>query len=334
MTYPERINLFLTPKENKQYSVVDLFAGCGGLSLGFEANGFETIGYEMNVDACCSYNINLQGTCYLETLTTATEFPEADVLIGGPPCQPFSVGGNQRGLSDLRNGFPICLEAVRKIKPTIFLFENVRGLMYKNQAYLDLVVDDLEQQNYSVEVKLINAKHFDVPQNRERVFIIGYKNGDFKFPPENNYIVTAGEALREMALQSPVGSKFLTKSMTAYISRYEKASKCTTSRDLHLDRPARTLTCRNLAGSTGDMHRLKLPTGRRRRLTLGEAARLQSFPDWFEFYGNETSKFNQIGNAVPPMMAYHIAKNIRKHLDDTYLKKKKLKKQTRMKSVI
>lgn len=325
MKYAEKVSLLLTPKKKKQYSVVDLFAGCGGLSLGFEANGFETIGYEMNEDACCSYNLNLDGTCYPETLTITTEFPEADVLIGGPPCQPFSVGGNQLGLYDLRNGFPICIEAVRKVKPKIFLFENVRGLMYKNQLYLDYIVEELEKQNYTVEVKLINAKQFDVPQNRERVFIIGHKKKDFSFPAENSYLITAGEALDKMAFDSPKGSKFLNKNMTAYIARYEKASKCTTSRDLHLDRPARTLTCRNLAGSTGDMHRLKLKNGRKRRLTFREAARLQSFPDWFEFYGNETSVFNQIGNAVPPMMSYHIAKNIKKYLDSAHTKKRKLK---------
>src|SRR5690606_23623046 len=77
------------------------------------------------------------------------------------------------------------------------------------------------------------------------------------------------------------------------------------------DRPARTLTCRNLAGATGDMHRVRLQDGRRRRVIVREAARLQSFPDHFEFKGNETQQFNQIGNAVPPMLAYHIAQAIK-----------------------
>lgn len=103
--------------------------------------------------------------------------------------------------------------------------------------------------------------------------------------------------------------------MDTYVAKYEKASKCITPRDLHLDRPARTVTCRNLAGATGDMHRVVLPDGRRRRLTVREGARLQSFPDWFEFEGKEESCYNQIGNAVPPLLAYAIAGSFRKYLN-------------------
>jgi len=119
-----------------------------------------------------------------------------------------------------------------------------------------------------------------------------------------------------MAYEIPPNAKFLTPSMDRYVAIYEKKSKLITPRDLHLDRPARTLTCRNLAGSTADMHRIKLPDGRRRRLRVREAARLQSFPDWFEFLGNETSKFNQVGNAVPPLLAHYLGKRFKKYLDN------------------
>jgi DNA (cytosine-5)-methyltransferase 1 len=95
--------------------------------------------------------------------------------------------------------------------------------------------------------------------------------------------------------------------MDTYVAKYEKASSCINPRDLYADRPARTLTCRNLAGATGDMQRVKLKDGRSRRLLHNEAARLQSFPDWYEFIGNETQRFNQIGNAVPPLLAYQMA---------------------------
>ena len=111
-------------------------------------------------------------------------------------------------------------------------------------------------------------------------------------------------------------SKFLSTKMDRYVKNYEIASRCK-PRDLHLDRPARTLTCRNLAGATSDMHRIKLPDGRRKRLTTREAARLQSFPDWFEFSGNQDSRFNQVGNAVPPLFALALAKKIKRYLDKT-----------------
>jgi DNA (cytosine-5)-methyltransferase 1 len=105
--------------------------------------------------------------------------------------------------------------------------------------------------------------------------------------------------------------------MDTYVAKYELASKCINPRDLQLNKPARTLTCRNLAGATGDMHRVCLPDGRRRRLTVREAARLQSFPDWFEFCGSETSVFNQIGNAVPPMLAFSLAACVRTYLQSS-----------------
>jgi DNA (cytosine-5)-methyltransferase 1 len=129
--------------------------------------------------------------------------------------------------------------------------------------------------------------------------------------------ITSGQALAELATQVHADSKFLTDSMNVYVAKYEKASSCITPRDLHLDRPARTVTCRNLAGATGDMHRVALPDGRRRRLTVREGARLQSFPDWYEFQGSETSCYNQIGNAVPPMLAYHIAASFRAYLQSS-----------------
>ena len=287
-------------------TVLDLFAGCGGLALGFEAHGFKTIGYEMNRDAVATYNHNLQGNCIEHTLTAATNFPHFSVIIGGPPCQPFSVNGHQKGLADSRDGFPIFIEAVRQSHPEIFVIENVRGLLYRNKWYLDEILCEFTRLGYQLSVELLNAAQYGVPQKRKRVFIVGHKGG-FKFPRKVLGEVTAGDALGELVSSIPDDAKFLTSSMDEYVARYEKASQCKTPRDLHMNVPARTLTCRNLAGATGDMMRIRLADGRRRRLTVREAARLQSFPDSFEFIGKETSRFNQIGNAVPPLLAYHIA---------------------------
>lgn len=294
-------------------TVLDLFAGCGGLSLGFEANGFKTIGFEMDANASQTYNHNLLGECITEKLTTETRYPQADIIIGGPPCQPFSVGGKQLGLKDSRDGFPIFISAVKQLDPEIFMFENVRGMLYKNKWYLKEVIDELEKLGYHIDYALLNAVKYEVPQNRERVIVIGSKSR-IKLPKPIHKTITSGDALGNMAFEFDANSKFFTESMDRYVANYEKASKCINPRDLYLDRPARTLTCRNLAGATGDMHRVRLKDGRRRRITVREAARLQSFPDWFEFQGNETSQFNQIGNAVAPNFAYHLAENIKNHI--------------------
>jgi len=326
MKYVDAINKKLVPTRNGGPKTVDLFAGCGGLALGVEAAGFETIGYEINADCTETYNRNLAGTCHNVALTKETPLESCDVIIGGPPCQPFSVRGHQNGLADSRDGFPTFISAVERLRPALFLFENVRGLLYRNGWYLDEVIEQLKALDYVVEKQLVNARHFGVPQNRERLIVVGH-TGDFFWPKPVKYMVTAGEALGELAFQTPPGSKFLTRSMDEYVARYEKASFCTVPRDLHLDRPARTLTCRNLAGATSDMQRIRLPDGRRRRLTVREAARLQSFPDSFEFAGGETSQYNQIGNAVPPLLALHLAERVMAYLESRGVDESRPKKQ-------
>jgi len=312
--YITTINSIFSKKPESGIKVIDLFAGCGGLALGFEAQGFRTHGYEMNADCCASYGKNLVGACEQVHLTPSTPLESVQVIIGGPPCQPFSVGGHQRGLQDSRDGFPVFINAVKKLNPDIWLFENVRGVLYQNKWYFDQIVQALQQLGYIIEYRLLNAVNYGVPQNRERVIVVGHR-GEFEFPVPLSQKVTAGEALEDMLYAIPPESRFLTASMDQYIEKYERASFCINPRDLHLDKPARTLTCRNLAGATGDMQRLRLPDGRRRRLLIREAARLQSFPDWYEFSGTETSIFNQIGNAVPPLFAWHLAGAVRKYLD-------------------
>ncbi|VVB65028.1 Modification methylase MthTI [uncultured archaeon] len=314
--YISEINEVLKPKNGKQ-TVLDLFAGCGGLSLGFEAAEFTSIGMEVDEDCCNTYSKNLRGKCIKEYLTTDSDFPETDVIIGGPPCQPFSVGGEQNGLKDSRDGFPIFVEAIRKIRPKIWLFENVYGLMYRNRWYLEKILANLENLGYTVEQRQLNAVNYGVPQNRERIIVVGHQ-GKFHFPKKLRKYITSGEALGEQALQANPQSKFVTPQMDEYIARYEKASNCAVPRDLCLNKPARTLTCRNLAGRTGDAQRIRLPDGRRRLLTVREAARLQSFPDWFEFLGSERSAFYQIGNAVPPLLAFHLARKVKDFLNSEH----------------
>ena len=304
--YIDYLNNTIRIPEEQPYLAIDMFAGCGGLSLGFEAAGVKTIGYEMVEDCCNSYEKNLRSVCHKEKITTETEFPKVDIVIGGPPCQPFSRRGKQTGKDDERNGFPAFIEAIRKIKPQIWMCENVKGLPEQNKEYFESIMEQFNVLGYEVECRVFQLVRYDVPQNRERLVIVGH-HGGFKFPEPNDYKISAGEALGQLAFEVPENAAFLTPAMDEYIAKYEAASKCKNPRDLHLDRPARTLTCRNLAGATSDMHRIKLPDGRRRRITVREAARLQSFPDWFEFCGSEESQFTQIGNAVPPLFSYALA---------------------------
>lgn len=330
MDFPSSLDAVLKPRFGSGLVAVDLFAGCGGLALGFESSGIETIGYEKDPDACATYRSNLSGHCHQSFLSADTPLPACDILIGGPPCQPFSVGGLQLGLMDSRNGFPAFIGAVQRLRPTLFLFENVRGMLYSNRGYFDEIIKALVACGYHVSYKLLNALDFGVPQKRERLIVVGHSR-PFEFPEPTGELITAGEALRELAFSAPPESKFLTESMDRYVANYERASKCIRPRDLHLNLPARTLTCRNLAGATGDMHRVRLPDGRRRRLLVREAARLQSFPDWFQFSGGETSRYSQIGNAVPPLFAWHLAQAVLKQLGHATDEAWKLPQKTRSK---
>lgn len=291
---------------------LDLFAGCGGLALGFEAAGFDTIGFEMDQDACSTYNGNLSGRCHQLFLKPDLELvPDrhVDIIIGGPPCQPFSVVGSQRGKHDDRDGFPAFLSAMRRYEPKLAIFENVRGMLYRNRNYFELIRAEMRDLGYAVSWRLLNAVNFGVPQNRERLVVVAHRK-EWKFPPPNSAHrqVKVGQALAGLVIPTGEPLRFLTESMDKYVATYEAKSKCINPRDLSMERPSRTVTCRNLAAATADMLRVKMPDGRRRMLTEREGARLQSFPDWFVFSGPESKRFEQIGNAVAPLFAKAIGK--------------------------
>jgi DNA (cytosine-5)-methyltransferase 1 len=202
--------------------VLDLFAGCGGLALGFEAAGLKTAGFEKLGDACNTYNKNLLGECKQVVLGPDQDLVEAaDVIIGGPPCQPFSVSGLQNGKDDSRDGFPAFLSAVERYRPQIVLFENVRGMLYQNKSYFAHIRKTLARLGYLVEWKLLNAVDYGVPQKRERLFVVAHK-GEWSFPEPSRPFAsfTAGDALGDLAFQTPPGTKFWTKSMDKYVANY------------------------------------------------------------------------------------------------------------------
>jgi DNA (cytosine-5)-methyltransferase 1 len=240
---------------------------------------------------------------------------EVDLVIGGPPCQPFSQIGYQRGNRDARDGFPIFLDAVARLRPKVAIIENVRGLLFRNRDYFGQVANELKRLGYQVDARLLNARDYGTPQNRERVVIIGH-HGGWQWPDQVvAEPVTAGHAIGDTAYTIPEDTKFLNESMDRYIAEYERRSACVNPRDLYLDRPSRTLTCRNLGAATSDMQRIKLPDGRRRMLSVREGARLQGFPDWFEFSGTRYEQTEQIGNAVSPLMSLALGRQAMRALE-------------------
>jgi len=307
----------LTASSNSRPMVADLFAGAGGLGLGFESVGFNTVGFESDADATATY-IGHLSNCFLTTLTPETDFrsllPDgADAVIGGPPCQPYSRAGLKSGPADPRDGVPTFMNAVRSLEPKVVVMENVPAML-RWPGVIDSLTESLLSEGYdSVEMRVLKAEHYHVPQRRRRLFVVAVRPGHiWSWPAISDERFTVADAFA--GLQEPDEPKFLTASMDEYVARYEAKSKCARPRDLHPDDTCRTVTCRNLGGSTGDMLRLRLPDGTRRRLTMREGARLQGFPDWYRFSGSETSQARQIGNAVPPPMAKAMATEVMRDL--------------------
>ena len=303
------------PTRALDISALDLFCGAGGLSLGFAAAGFDVSGIDQCADSVATYSENL-GSAECKHIDASTALPDSDILIAGPPCQPWSRAGKRLGKEDLRDGLAATIAAVKAVKPLAAVIENVPAIARGNgRPRLDQLKSDLEDLGYAIKEGVLNAADFGVPQNRRRAFILAVRgNLPMEMPKPWVSGFCAEDAISDMCHLTPEGSRFLSAGMDEYIARYEQASGCRAPRDLHLSRPARTLTVRNLAGATGDMMRLRLSDGRRRMLTVREAARLQSFPDRFQFCGSQNSQFSQIGNAVPPLLAFAVARQVRDRL--------------------
>ena len=303
------------PTQDNGFEVLDLFSGSGGLSLGFRAVGFATKGIDKSRDAVGTYRANL-GPADVADLAGFVDFPPADVIIAGPPCQPWSRAGKKLGADDNRDGLATVADAVASVRPRVLVLENVPELAKpSSRTHLDKFIASLELLGYSVDEYVANAEQFHVPQKRRRLIVTATQlPSSIGRPAKSKETITVRQALKGRWWRDPKTARKLSPTMCDYIARYEQASGCTTPRDLHLDKPARTLTARNLGGATGDMIRLRLPSGQRRMLTIREAARLQSFPDWYKFFGSTTSCLEQIGNAVPPLLSLHIARSILLHL--------------------
>ena len=302
----------------KLFKVVSLFSGCGGMDLGF-LGGFEFGGHyydhlpfeitwanDLNVAACKTYEQNLrhpilQGDV-CEVMDTLPK--SADIVIGGFPCQDVSINGSMQGASGKRTIlYQEMIKAILKVKPKVFVAENVKGLQQAHGRELfDQMLSDFNIPGYTVNHKLYLATQYGVPQTRERIFIVGVRGRkEFTHPEAAAGAMTASEALQDLEEESENPD-------INHIWSKAARSPDQGNRKLYADKPATTIR----AEHHGNIQwHYKLP----RRISLREAARLQSFPDNFKFLSGMRETERQIGNAVPPVLAWHIAKSVRDHLD-------------------
>ena len=312
---------------------LDLFAGAGGLSLGLHEAGWDTVAaLEYDPDAAETYRKNFPAVRVLQEDVHKVDFTQwkgaVDLVAGGPPCQPFSVAGNQRAAEDPRDCIPQFIRAVREAQPRFFLMENVFGLMAtRHEPYLDSTLASLRDLGYTVRAAVLDAADFGVPQHRRRLFVLGAKDAipDFPTPTHGQQghkpYLTAGEALKDAPADVPNKAKVTyAKAPILRPSPYAGMLVNGGGRPINLAEPSQTMP----ASAGGNRTHIVDPDGVLlayhthlvsggkartgvvkgvRRLTVRESARLQSFPDTFEFYGKQSARYRQVGNAVPPLLA-------------------------------
>ena len=298
-------------------TVASLFSGCGGMDLGligdfdflgkhYKKTGFEIIwANEINSAACKTYRNNL-GSCIIEgDISEHIEnLPVAvDIIVGGFPCQDISINGKMRGINGERSClYTYIVEAVKKTNPKVFIAENVGGLLLKqNESSLNKIVEDFHSLGYNLHYQLYHAERYGVPQTRERVIFVGTRKDLPKFVPPvipTSAPITAYEALHDLE-NHPEDKDF------SHIWSQAKISGEQGNRKLIANRPGYTMR----AECHGNIHfHYSLP----RRISMREAARIQSFPDTFKFPCGLRETERQIGNAVPPVLAWHIANAVKK----------------------
>lgn len=356
-------------------NVIDLFAGCGGFSVGFERAGFKiTKAVEFDKNIAASYSHNHKGTLmFAEDIgkiadTEHFSNKEADVIIGGPPCQGFSMAGERirekkAFINDPRNFlFRHYVEVVKIVRPKVFLLENVKGILSKdNGAIFKEIVDtfgdpdNFDGDKYYLHYKVCKAVEFGIPQRRERVVVIGVLNKDFDIEKlfeetkesielvEPNFFapVSLREAISDIPMPTEDGECILKPCESDYQASMRNSAGtiknhvASKHNGLAIGRMQNVGAGQNWQVLEEEIHsvhsgaygrlewnqptmtittRFDTPAGGRfihpeenRTLTPREAARVQSFPDSFEFLGNKTIVCKQIGNAVPPKLSFFLA---------------------------
>lgn len=337
----------------KKLTSIELFAGAGGLALGLEKAGLENILLsEINKNACETLRNNRPFWNVIEGDVTKIDFKpyqgKVDVITGGFPCQAFSYAGKRLGFEDARGTlFFEFARAIKEVQPLICVGENVRGLLqHENGRTIDGMVSILDELGYDViPPKVLKAIFYGVPQKRERVFIVGVRKNSgltFEWPVQNENIYALKDALQKgplfdtdvpesMGQVYPVNKREIMdlippggywRDLPIELQKsYMKGSfhlsggKTGMARRISWDEPCLTLTCAPAQKQTERCHPEET-----RPFTIREYARIQTFPDDWEFSGALTSQYAQIGNAVPVNLAEAIGKSIVKILNDYYRK--------------
>ncbi len=301
----------------KPISVISLFSGCGGMDLGFvggfnfleceyRKTGFKIIwANEISPAACKTYRKNLGNHIVEGDISVEIEnLPlEADVIIGGFPCQDISINGKMRGINGKRSClYTYIVEAIKKVHPKVFVAENVGGvLLKKNAKSFEKIMSDFGALGYNVDCHLYHAEDYGVPQTRERVFIVGTQKGLPKFNPPAP--TTAGNPVTVKAAIEDLENKSMDRAFSHIWSK-AKISGEQGNRRMIADRPGYTIRA-ECHGNIQFHYSLS------RRISMREAARIQSFPDSFIFPCGLRDTERQIGNAVPPVLGWHVANSVK-----------------------
>ena len=309
--------------EKQNYNIISLFSGAGGLDLGFRGdfkylnttytkNRFKILwANDIDKNACQTFsqhfNHDIQCGDIRELLKPSLKFYDnVDVVIGGFPCQDFSHAGKRRGFENDRGTlYQSMVQIISETNPAIFLAENVKGLLtINNGESIKLIIQQFSKLGYNVEYRLLLSADFGVPQKRERLIIVGTRKNilpPFEFPKPVSKWISSEQAIGDLE-NLPEG---------AVPNHYwSKAKKNNGQGNTAISKNSPAPTMRAEHHGNIEFH-----WNETRRLSAREVARIQSFPDNFIFYPSTSSAYKQIGNAVPPVLAWHLARSIQLFLD-------------------